>query len=115
MKYTLLPLILFIVACNSNSQSQQQQTATDTNISDSALFDTVERRTFEYFWTGAEPNSGMAAERIHLDNNYPENDQSTVAVGGSGFGLMAILAGINRNYITREQGFQRLQKNCEFS
>ena len=112
MKYTLLVVFAAIAACNS--QSQTEQATVINNISDSALFDTVERRTFEYFWTGAEPNSGLAAERIHIDGVYPENDQSTIAIGGSGFGLMAILAGMERNYITQEQGFQRLQKMMNF-
>src|SRR6478735_12429600 len=101
MKNALLVIIIAVMGCNSQTQSQAQTSAVKP-ISDSALFDTVERRTFAYFWTGAEPNSGMAAERVHIDNDYPENDQSTIAVGGSGFGLMAILAGIERGYITRE-------------
>ncbi len=113
IKYALL-VIIAATAMACNSQPRAQQTTVVKNISDSALFDTIEHRTFEYFWTGAEPNSGMAPERIHLDNNYPENDQSTIAVGGSGFGLMAILTGIERNYITREQAFQRLQKIIGF-
>src|SRR5690242_6913848 len=101
-KYILLPLILFVSACDSHSQIQQ--TTVNKNISDSALLDTVERRTFNYFWEGAEPNSGMAPERIHMDNDYPDHDQHIIATGGSGFGVMAILAGIHRGYITREQG-----------
>ena len=113
MKYLAL-LATIAVAISCNSQSTNQQTTFVNNISDSALFDTIEHRTFEYFWTGAEPNSGMAAERIHVDGDYPEHDQSTIAVGGSGFGLMAILAGIERNYITREQGFERLEKIVNF-
>ena len=84
------------------------------NLSDSALLDLVEKQTFNYFWNGAEPNSGMAPERIHMDNIYPENDQSTVATGGSGFGFMAILIGIERGYITREQGLQRFTKMISF-
>ena len=114
MKYTLLPFILLIAACNSNSSQSQQTTTAEISISDSALFDTIEHKTFEYFWTGAEPNSGMAPERIHMDNDYPENDQSTIAVGGSGFGIMALLAGIERGYITRQQGYERLNKIVSF-
>jgi hypothetical protein len=56
----------------------------------------------------------MARERYHVDGIYPENDKNVVTVGGSGFGVMAILAGINKGYITREQGFERLQKIVEF-
>ena len=65
-------------------------------LSDEALLDTVQHRTFRYFWEGAEPNSGLARERIHMDGIYPENDQNIVTSGGSGFGIMAILAGIDR-------------------
>jgi hypothetical protein len=81
---------------------------------DSKLLDLVEKQTFNYFWTGAEPNSGMAPERIHADNIYPEQDQRIIATGGSGFGCMAILAGINRAYITRAQGLQRFEKIVSF-
>ena len=52
--------------------------------------DTIQRRTFNYFWEGAEPNSGLACERIHMDGIYPEDDQHVVTTGGSGFGIMAI-------------------------
>lgn len=113
-KYTLLAIIIITLTTACNSHPEQQNTGAVNNISESALFDTIQRRTFDYFWTGAEPNSGMAAERIHIDGDYPENDQSTIAVGGSGFGLMAILTGIERNYITRQQGFERLQKIVNF-
>ncbi len=113
-KYIWFAILVTILITACNSQPKQQNTAAVNNISDSALFDTIQRRTFEYFWTGAESNSGMAAERIHIDGDYPENDQSTIAVGGSGFGLMAILTGIERNYIMRQQGFERLQKIVNF-
>src|SRR3984957_17057090 len=84
------------------------------HLSDSALLELVERQTFQYFWTGAEPNSGMGAERIHIDNIYPDHDQGIIATGGSGFGLMAILVAIHRHFITREQGFERLEKIVSF-
>ena len=38
-----------------------------TTMIGEALLDTVQRRTFNYFWDGAEPNSGLARERIHMD------------------------------------------------
>ena len=73
-------------------------------LSDSALLDIVERGTFGYFWGGAEPTSGMARERVNEDNNYPANDKMIVASGGSGFGVMAVLAAIHRNFISRDEG-----------
>ncbi len=79
-------------------------------ISDDSLLTLVEYRTFQYFWDGAEPTSGAARERFHADNIYPADDKNIVTSGGTGFGVMAILVGIERSFITREQGVERLQK-----
>ena len=103
---------LFIL-CKSQS-STQSNSSKQALLSDSALLDIVERQTFQYFWDGAEPTSGMARERFHEDNNYPENDKMVVTSGGSGFGVMAILAGIHRNFISRDQGRERFEKILHF-
>ncbi len=76
-------------------------------ISDNALLDLVQQQTFKYFWDYAHPVSGLARER---NNATPE----TVTSGGSGFGVMAIVAGIHRNFITRAQGISRLQTIVSF-
>src|SRR5581483_658804 len=85
-----------------------------SNLTDTALLDLVEKQTFQYFWDGAEPNSGMAPERIHMDNIYPDHDQRIIATGGSGFGIMTILAAIHRHYITRAEGVARFEKIVSF-
>src|SRR5690606_16677471 len=46
--------------------------------------------------------------------NYPQNDMHVVTTGGSGFGVMAILVGIERGFITREEGLQRLLQIVNF-
>ncbi|MDT3401908.1 glucoamylase family protein [Mucilaginibacter terrae] len=83
-------------------------------LTDQQLLDLVEKQTFQYFWDGAEPNSGLARERYHVDGDYLLNDKDVVATGASGFGVMAIVAAIDRHYITRKQGFDRLQKAVNF-
>ena len=83
-------------------------------LSDEALLDSVERRTFDYFWSGAEPNSGLACERINMDGIYPENDETVVTTGGSGFGILALIAGMERGYVTREQGIERFERIVSF-
>ncbi|NOS55105.1 MAG: beta-glucosidase, partial [Cyclobacteriaceae bacterium] len=70
----------------------------------------MQYKTFQYFWKGAESTSGAAPERIHLDNDYPDNDKSVVTSGGTGFGIMAILVGVERGFITREEGHKHLSK-----
>jgi hypothetical protein len=76
------------------------------------LFTTVQKATFNYFWDGAEPTSGLARERYHVDD--PSHDQTTVTSGGGGFGVMAILVGMERKFITRKEGIARLEKIIHF-
>lgn len=83
-------------------------------VSPEALFDHVQERTFQYFWEGAEPHSGLARERIHCDGVYPSQDSGVVTSGGSGFGLMALLVGMERGWISRSEGLARLEKIANF-
>lgn len=112
----LHPIILILLtgctlfSCRGGKTDSDGINTNPITLSDDSLLTLVQRQTFQYFWDGAEPVSGMARERIHTDGVYPENDQDVVTVGGSGFGLMAILVGIERGFITKEQGFARLQK-----
>lgn len=107
--FLLLFLITGFAPCNCLRARQDKN-----QLSDEALMDTVQRRTFNYFWEGAEPASGLARERIHRDGIYPENDLNVVTSGGSGFGIMAVLAGIDRAYVTREEGLSRMEKIVSF-
>lgn len=75
-------------------------------ISDEDLLTKVQQQTFKYFWDFAHPVSGMARER--------NTSGDIVTSGGSGFGLMAIIVGIERNFITRQQGIERLDKILDF-
>ncbi|MEO7991800.1 MAG: glucoamylase family protein, partial [Chryseolinea sp.] len=101
-------LLSIVIACSS--PATKSNVSVNTSISDDSLLTLVEYRTFQYFWDGAEPTSGAARERFHTDNIYPDNDKQVVTSGGTGFGVMAILVGIERKFITREEGFQRLNK-----
>lgn len=75
-------------------------------ISDEALLDTIQKRTFRYFWDFAHPVSGLIRER--------NTSGDLVTTGGSGFGVMAIIVGIERGYITRQQGMERMTTITQF-
>lgn len=113
-----LKLVLFLslfcfLACKSQPAKNTMQ-ENRTFISDDSLLNLVQYKTFQYFREGAEPVSGLACERIHLDGKYPENDKSVITSGGSGFGVMAILVGIERKFISRDEGFRHLRKNVDW-
>lgn len=111
--YLIILIVLLAFGCKPEPQKTEQPPASQ-KLSDEALMDLVQENTFQYFWDGAEPNSGLAAERIHLDGVYPSNDQHIVTSGGTGFGLMAILVGIERGFISRNQAVVRLRKMVDF-
>ena len=115
--YTLFIYVLLLTACGGGGRkagTAAEASPGDTLLSTDALLDTVARRTFLYFWQGAEPNSGLAPERIHMDGIYPQGDAGVVTSGGSGFGIMALLVGMHRGYITPEEGLARMTKIVTF-
>lgn len=75
-------------------------------ISDDELLNKVQLQTFKYFWDFAHPVSGLARER--------NSSGDVVTIGGSGFGLMAIIVGIERGFITRSEGITRLTRIVDF-
>ena len=102
--FVALLSIVLLFSC----QSKKTEPASSPQISDDSLLTLVEYQTFQYFWEGAESTSGGARERFHADNVYPENDKHIITSGGTGFGVMAILVGIERGFIKREQGYEHL-------
>ena len=94
--------------------SRQKEQVVTTLIPEDSLLDKVQYQTFQYFWDGAEPNSGLARERVHMDGIYPSNDENVVTSGGSGFGVMAILVGIERGFIEREEAVRRYERILDF-
>jgi hypothetical protein len=75
-------------------------------IPDEQLLTLIQQQTFKYFWDFAHPTSGLARER--------NTSGDLVTSGGSGFGVMAIVTAIHRNFITRAEGLVRLQKIVGF-
>ncbi len=63
-------------------------------MSDDELLTSVQEATFRYFYDFAHPVSGMARER--------NRSGDTVTSGGSGFGLMTLIAGAEHGFASRE-------------
>jgi hypothetical protein len=94
-----------------NTATEESAATTPKNaalktMSDNDFLDMTQRATFRYFWDYAHPVSGMARERNTNDD--------VVTTGGTGFGIMAILVGIERGYISREQGLDRIVQIVSF-
>lgn len=75
-------------------------------LTDDSLLTLVQKQTFRYFWDFAHPVSGLARER--------NTSGDVVTTGGSGFGIMAMIAAIHRNFITRSDGSTMIKKMVDF-
>jgi len=117
-RYLFIVILYSFLSCKQDksgiSKSDSSQNIISNTIDNEDLLNRVQKQTFNYFWDGAEPNSGLARERIHMDNEYPTSPQNTVTIGGSGFGFMAILVGVERGFITREDAVLRYKKMVDF-
>ena len=89
------------------SEFSNVASASTRELTDDELLTMLQRACFHYYWEGADPHSGMARENI-------PGDERVVATGASGFGIMALIVGVDRGFITREQGVQRLTKIVDF-
>jgi hypothetical protein len=81
--------------------------APDHPFTDDELLTMAQEETFHYYWDGAHPDSGTSLENI-------PGDDRIVATGASGFGIMATIVGVDRGFITREQGLERMGKIVAF-
>ena len=89
------------------SEASQAVSAQTRAMSDDELLTMLQEECFHYYWEGAHPVAGAALESI-------PGDDRIVATGASGFGLMALIVGVDRGFITREQGIDRLSKIVSF-
>jgi exo beta-1,2-glucooligosaccharide sophorohydrolase (non-reducing end) len=76
-------------------------------MSDDELLTMLQEACFRYYWEGAHPDSGTALENI-------PGDDRIVATGASGFGVMALIVGTERHFITREQSTRRFKQILDF-
>lgn len=79
-------------------------------LADEDLIDAVQRQTFRYFWDGANTASGLALDRrVRAGLPSPPGNEDKVALGGSGFGIMAMIVAVSRGWVTREAALARMR------
>ena len=113
----MLLITLFFVSTTVDAQKTKTAAASfdakarPKNLSDSALLDIVQKQTFRYFWDFAHPVSGLSRERSNVAFNY--GDEVTT-IGGTGFGVMAVIVATERKWISRDTAAKFLLKMVNF-
>ena len=95
---------------STKTRSQHKEVKRGEKLSDERLLDLVQRQTFLYFWDGAQPTSGLARDHVGRLADPPDDD---VAIGGSGFGVMATIVACERGWVTRDEARARLSKSLD--
>jgi hypothetical protein len=80
-------------------------------LSDDELLDLAQRQTFAYFWDGAHADSAMAFDRLPVEDGETKD---VIALGGSGFAVMCLIAAAERRWISRPQALRRVSNMCRF-
>jgi hypothetical protein len=113
--------ILISYSCSSTSDSKSNSSGTPLPVApvdpiipltDTQVLDQVQKDAIKYFWEYAETNSKLARERYHTDN--PSFEANKIAIGGSGFGLMSLIVGIERGFIPRTEAVSRMTIAMDF-
>ncbi len=99
--------IAFINKKYEESEPSETVSASTREMTDDELLTMVQEASFRYYWEAAEAISGLSKENIPGRKNM-------IASGASGFGIMALIAGTERKFISREEAVQRFTTIVHF-
>ena len=85
------------------ARRQSSRRTRPEDLPDEELLELVQRQTFRYFWDGAHPVSGLARDRTE-STAQPDPTDELIGIGGSGFGVMAIIVAVERGWVDARRG-----------
>lgn len=95
------------LAGNESAPSPISTRARTRAFTDEELLSMVQEASFRYYWEAGHPDAGLAPEVLPGDKNL-------LALGGSGFGVMALIVGAERGFAPREAVAGRMLKIVRF-
>jgi hypothetical protein len=90
-------------------QAEEPGAALLAGLAEEALLEQLQRQTFRFFWEAGHPGSALAPDR----RTRGEGGDDKIAIGGSGFGLLALLIAVERGWVSREAALERLSAMLE--
>lgn len=75
-------------------------------LTEEALLDTLQESAFKFFWFEANPTNGLIRDR--------SQPGSPCSIASQGFGFSAICVGIDRGWVTRAEGAERVRRALHF-
>jgi len=91
----------------TESAPSEIASATTREMNGEEFLDSMQKACFRYFWDFGHPLSGLAREGF-------KHERAITTTGGTGFGMVTIMVGAERGFVTREQAAIRLLKMVTF-
>ena len=121
---SLYPALLLLLTCSSifirpltsaAPRASFQQAPYKLSRQDELFIEDLERRSFQYFWEQADPNTGLVPDRARMDRSpLDENHRNVASIAATGFGLTALCIAAERQWITSEQARERARNTLRF-
>jgi len=94
------------VAVSCSAPARDTPAAGPDSRDETAFLDTLEARTFQWFWDLSDPRTGLTPDR------WPT--RSFQSISATGFALTAYPIGVERGYVTREAAAERVLTTLRF-
>jgi len=108
-------LILYISTISSQQWLTHAQTKPSLTKADDLFIDDLERRSFDYFWREADPQTGLVPDRARIDGSALDNAHRNVgSIAATGFGLTALCIAAERGWLERVSARERTRNTLRF-
>jgi hypothetical protein len=109
---TAFGLVVLILVFGQPSLASQQQSL---SAKDHAVLEDLQRRSFQYFWEQADPNTGLVTDRARTDASLlDENHRNVGSIASTGFGLTGLCIAAERGWIERAKARERTRNTLHF-
>src|SRR6185369_152157 len=100
------PVVLtLLLVCFTSTSAQTHE----------AFLDDLQKRSFQYFWEQADPQTGLVPDRARMDGSpLPASHQNVASIAATGFGLTGLCVGVARNWIEKAQALERTRNTLRF-
>jgi hypothetical protein len=108
---SMLAVSLFLSQMHPNVLGQQSPFSKQ----DQVFLEDLERRSFNFFWEQADPETGLVRDRARTDRKpHDEDHRNTASIAATGFGLTALCIAAERRWVPPRDASERVRATLRF-